>query len=74
MIDRRTYFWSNKNMSDGHDKVMINRIKDDLEDWLTTHGEITMGSEMVKDVHKIVEESIERTKRIREDWMLPDRC
>ena len=52
---------------------MINRIKDDLEDWLTTHGEITMGSEMVEDVHKIVEESIARTKRIRGDWMLPDR-
>ncbi len=57
-----------------HDEVMINRIKDDLQDWLTTYGEITMGSEMVKDVHRIVDESIERTKRIRKDWMLPDRC
>jgi hypothetical protein len=28
---------------------------------------------MVEDVHKIVEESIARTKRIRGDWMLPDR-
>ena len=52
---------------------MINRIKDDLEDWLTTHGEITMGSEMVEDVHRLIEESVARTKRIREDWMLPDR-
>jgi len=58
---------------DQHDRIMINRIKDDLEDWLTTHGEITMGSEMVKDVHRIIEESVDRTKRIREDWMLPDR-
>ncbi len=57
-----------------HDEVMVNRIKDDLQDWLTTYGEITMGSEMVKDVHRIVDESIERTKRIRKDWMLPDRC
>ena len=27
---------------DQHDRIMINRIKDDLEDWLTTHGEVTM--------------------------------
>ena len=37
---------------DQHDRIMINRIKDDLEDWLTTHGEVTMGSEMVEDVHR----------------------
>ena len=59
---------------DQHDRIMINRIKDDLEDWLTTHGEVTMGSEMVEDVHRLIEESVARTKRIREDWMLPDRC
>ena len=52
---------------------MINRIKDDLEDWLTTHGEVTMGSEMVEDVHRLIEESVARTKRIRKDWMQPDR-
>ena len=57
-----------------HDIVMINRIKDDLQDWLTTHGEVTMGTEMVEDVHRLVDESVERTKRIRKDWMLPDRC
>lgn len=58
---------------DQHDRIMINRIKDDLEDWLTTHGEVTMGSEMVEDVHRLIEESVKRTKRIREGWMLPDR-
>tara|TARA_Y100000310_G_scaffold323856_1_gene384876 strand:- start:1408 stop:1593 length:186 start_codon:yes stop_codon:yes gene_type:complete len=56
-----------------HDKVMINRIKDDLQDWLTTYGEITEGGQMVKDVHQIIDESVERTKRIRKDWELPDR-
>ena len=58
---------------DQHDRIMINRIKDDLEDWLTTHGQIQMGEESVSDVLKVIDESVERTHRIREDWMKPDR-
>ncbi len=56
-----------------YDKILVNDIKNTLEDWLTTHGEITMGSEMVKDVNRIIDEAVERRMRIRQDWMLPDR-
>jgi hypothetical protein len=56
-----------------HDEIMINRIKCDLIDWLTTYGEVTMGCEMADDVQAIIDESVERTKRIRKDWALPDR-
>jgi len=57
-----------------YDKILVNDIKNSLEDWLTTHGEITMGSEMVEDVNSIIDEAVERRMRIRQDWMLPDRC
>ena len=56
-----------------YDKILVNDIKNTLEDWLTTHGEITMGSEMVEDVNSIIDEAVERRMRIRQDWMLPDR-
>jgi len=56
-----------------HDKVMIERIKLDVHEWMTTHGQIQMGEESAPDVLKVINESVERTKRIREDWMLPDR-
>ena len=48
-----------------HDKVMIERIKLDVAEWMNTHGQVMMG---------VIDESVERTKRIRKDWMLPDRC
>jgi len=32
-----------------------------------------MGCEMADDVQAIIDESVERTKRIRKDWALPDR-
>ena len=57
-----------------HDKVMIERIKIDVAEWMTTHGQIMMGEEISDDVCDIIDESVERTKRIRKDWMLPDRC
>tara|TARA_Y100000768_G_scaffold330226_1_gene268811 strand:- start:1388 stop:1630 length:243 start_codon:yes stop_codon:yes gene_type:complete len=57
-----------------YDKILVNDIKNSLEDWLTTHGEITMGSEMTEDVNRIIDEAVERRMRIRQDWMLPDRC
>ena len=56
-----------------HDEIMINRIKCDLIDWLTTYGEVTMGCEMADDVQAIIDDSVERTKRIRKGWALPDR-
>ena len=56
-----------------YDKILVNDIKNSLEDWLTTHGVITMGSEMVEDVNSIIDEAVERRMRIRQDWMLPDR-
>jgi polygalacturonase len=56
-----------------YDKILVNDIKNTLEDWLTTHGEITMGSEMTEDVNRIIDEAVERRMRIRQDWMLPDR-
>ena len=56
-----------------HDKVMINRIKLDVKEWMETHGEIMMGCEISDNVCTIIDESVERTKRIRKDWMLPDR-
>lgn len=56
-----------------HDVVMVNRIKLDVKEWMETHGEIMMGSEISDNVCTIIDESIERTKRIRKDWMLPDR-
>jgi hypothetical protein len=52
---------------------MINRIKIDVAEWMTTHGQIQMGEESVSDVLKVIDESVERTHRIREDWMKPDR-
>jgi len=57
-----------------HDIVMINRIKADVKDWMETHGQVMMGEEISDDVCNIIDESVERTKRIRKDWMLPDRC
>ena len=57
-----------------YDKILVNDIKNSLEDWLTTHGEITMGCEMTEDVNRIIDEAVERRVRIRQDWMLPDRC
>ena len=57
-----------------YDKILVNDIKNSLEDWLTTHGEITMGCEMTEDVNRIIDEAVERRMRIRQDWMLPDRC
>jgi polygalacturonase len=57
-----------------YDKILVNDIKNSLEDWMTTHGEITMGSEMTEDVNRIIDETVERRMRIRQDWMLPDRC
>ena len=56
-----------------YDKILVNDIKNSLEDWLTTYGEITMGAEMVDDVNRIIDESVERRMRIRQDWRLPDR-
>jgi hypothetical protein len=57
-----------------YDKILVNDIKNTLEDWMTTHGEITMGCEMTEDVNRIIDEAVERRMRIRQDWMLPDRC
>ena len=56
-----------------YDKILINDIKNSVEDWLTTYGEITMGAEMVDDVNRIIDEAVERRMRIRQDWRLPDR-
>ena len=56
-----------------HDKYMINKIKLDVEEWMTTYGQIQMGEESAPDVLKVIDESVERTHRIRKDWMLPDR-
>lgn len=52
---------------------MIERIKIDVKEWMTTHGQIQMGEESAPYVLKVIDESVERTHRIREDWMLPDR-
>ena len=59
---------------DQHDRVMIIRIKLDVKEWMETHGQVMMGEEISDDVCNIIDESVERTKRIRKDWMLPDRC
>lgn len=56
-----------------YDKILVNDIKNSVEDWLTTYGEITMGAEMVDDVNRIIDEAVERRMRIRQDWKLPDR-
>ena len=56
-----------------HDKVMIERIKIDVAEWMNTHGQVMMGEESAPDVLKVIDESVERTHRIREDWMKPDR-
>ena len=57
-----------------HDKYMINKIKLDVAEWMTTYGQIQMGEESAPDVLRVIDESVERTKRIRKDWELPDRC
>jgi len=57
-----------------HDEVMISRIKLDVKEWMNTYGEIMMGSEISDDVCNIIDDSVERTKRIRKGWELPDRC
>ena len=54
-----------------HDKYMINKIKLDVEEWMTTYGQIQSGEESAPDVLKVIDESVERTKRIRKDWELP---
>ena len=57
-----------------HDKYMINKIKLDVAEWMATYGQIQMGEESASDVLKVIDESVERTKRIRKDWELLDRC
>ena len=57
-----------------HDVVMINRIKLDVKEWMETHGQVMMGEEISDYVCAIIDDSVERTKRIRKGWMLPDRC
>jgi hypothetical protein len=57
-----------------YDKVMIERLKLHVAEWMKTHGQIQMGEESADDVVKLIDESVEITLRIREDWMLPDRC
>jgi len=57
-----------------YDQVMIDRIKRDVKEWMETYGEIMMGSEISDDVCSIIDDSVERTKRIRKGWELPDRC
>ena len=49
-----------------YDKILINDIKNSLA-LMTTHGEITMGSEMTEDVNRIIDEIVERRMRIRQD-------
>ena len=56
-----------------YDKVMIERIKIDVAEWMNTHGQIQMGEESPPDGVRLIDESVERTLRIREDWMHPDR-
>jgi len=56
-----------------YDQVMIERIKIDVKEWMDTHGQIMTGEEISVDVCNIIDESVERTRRIRKDWMLPDR-
>ena len=58
------------------DKIMIERIKIDVKEWMDTHGQIMTGEEISVDVCnvlKVIDESVERTHRIRKDWMQPDR-
>jgi hypothetical protein len=57
-----------------HDQVMINRIKLDVKEWMETYGQVMMGEEISDDVCNIIDESVNRTKRIRKEWELPDGC
>ena len=57
-----------------HDEIMISRIKLDVKEWMETHGQIMMGEEISDNVCDIIDDSVERTKRIRKGWELPDRC
>jgi len=56
-----------------HDEYMINKIKLDVAEWMTTYGQIQMGEESAPDVLKVIDESVERTTQTRKDWELPDR-
>tara|TARA_R100000008_G_C3488263_1_gene117372 strand:+ start:377 stop:598 length:222 start_codon:yes stop_codon:yes gene_type:complete len=61
--------------SQKYDKIMIERIKLDVAEWMNTYGQIQMGEESAPDVVKLIDESVERSLRIREDKrILPDRC
>ena len=52
-----------------YDKILVNDIKNSLEDWMTQSQWV----EMTEDVNRIIDEAVERRMRIRQDWMLPDR-
>jgi hypothetical protein len=54
-----------------HDKVMIERIKLDVAEWMNTHGQIMSGEEISADVCRIIDESVEDTLKTRERWMKP---
>ena len=54
-----------KHIVDDVDTVMINRIKLDIKEWMETHGQIMMGEEISDDVCNIIDESVNRTIRIR---------
>ena len=43
----------------------FNSFKADVKDWMETHGQVMMGEEISDDVCNIIDESVERTKRIR---------
>tara|TARA_Y100000356_G_scaffold118390_1_gene109324 strand:+ start:22 stop:231 length:210 start_codon:yes stop_codon:yes gene_type:complete len=56
-----------------YDQPMIERIKIDVAEWMNTYGQIQAGEESAPDVLKVIDNSVQRTLRIREDWELPDR-
>ena len=59
---------------DKYDEVMISRIKLDVKEWMETYGQVMMGEEISDDVCEVIDDSVERTKRIRKGWMNPDGC
>tara|TARA_Y100000114_G_scaffold30955_1_gene26511 strand:- start:891 stop:1583 length:693 start_codon:yes stop_codon:yes gene_type:complete len=52
-----------------HDKVMIEKIKLDVSEWMSTFGQIQMGEESVYDVMKVIDDSVKTTLSTRERWM-----
>ncbi len=50
------------------DKFMLERVKMDVREWLSTYGQIMMGDELGDDLCKVIESSYRQSLITRRKW------